>query len=242
LDERISSGIEGLNQLLDGGFLAGRNILVIGGPGSGKSILGTQFIVNNIGEEPSIYVSLDYSKKTFLNDMNNFGWDFAAYEEDKKFIFIDGSSIRKIPQTKNVDGVVYSEENLSLEDIIDLIQLNIDKIGAKKIILDDLTGLLFRYPSDAQRRSAMLHMFDAFAQMNITAIIISEASMYDVERTINTEEFLSDGVIRMVMLKDGTRSIQISKMRGVNIDNKPHPYTISSNGIEVFATEQIFSS
>jgi len=242
LADRISSGIEGLDALLDGGYLAGRNILVIGGPGSGKSILGTQFLVNNIDDEPSIYVSLDYSKKTFLDDMKNFGWDFEAFEKNKKFIFIDGSSIRKIPQTKSVDGVVYSEENLSLEDIIDLIQLNIDKIGAKKLILDDLTGLLFRYPSDAQRRSAMLHMFDAFSQMDITSLVISEATMYDIERTINTEEFLSDGVIRMVMMKDGTRSIQVSKMRGVSSDNKPHPYTISSDGIEVFATEQIFSS
>ena len=240
--KKISSGIEGVNTLLDGGYLQGRNILVIGGPGSGKSILGAQFLVNNIDDEPSIYVSLDYSKATFLDDMNNFGWDFEAFEKNKKFIFIDGSSIRKIPQTKNVDGVVYSEENLSLEDIIDLIQLNIDKIGAKKLVLDDLTGLLFRYPSDAQRRSAMLHMFDSFSQMDITALVISEATMYDIERTINTEEFLSDGVIRMVMMKDGTRSIQISKMRGVSSDNKPHPYTISSTGIEAFATEQIFSS
>ena len=240
--EKISSGIEGLNVLLDGGYLTGRNILVIGGPGSGKSILGAQFLVNDIDNEPSIYVSLDYSKKTFLDDMKNFGWDFEAFEKNKKFIFIDGSSIRKIPQTKTVEGVIYSEENLTLEDIIDLIQLNIDKIGAKKLVLDDLTGLLFRYPNDSQRRSAMLHMFDSFSQMNITSLVISEATMYDIERTINTEEFLSDGVIRMVMLKDGTRSIQISKMRGVSSDNKPHPYTISSTGIEAFATEEIFSS
>ncbi len=240
--EKISSGIEGLNVLLDGGYLTGRNILVIGGPGSGKSILGAQFLVNDIDNEPSIYVSLDYSKKTFLDDMKNFGWDFEAFEKNKKFIFIDGSSIRKIPQTKTVEGVIYSEENLTLEDIIDLIQLNIDKIGAKKLVLDDLTGLLFRYPDDSHRRSAMLHMFDSFSQMNITSLVISEATMYDIERTINTEEFLSDGVIRMVMLKDGTRSIQISKMRGVSSDNKPHPYTISSIGIEAFATEEIFSS
>lgn len=240
--EKISSGIEGVDLLLDGGYLKGRNILIIGGPGSGKSILGAQFLVNNIDDEPSIYISLDYSKKTFLEDMKNFEWDFETFEKNGKFHFIDGSSIRKIPQTKNVDGVIYSEENLSLEDIIDLIQLNIDKIKAKKIVLDDLTGLLFRYPNDSQRRSAMLHMFDAFSQMNITTLVISEATAYDIERTINTEEFLSDGVIRMVMLKDGTRSIQISKMRGVSSDNKPHPYTISSNGIEVFATEEIFSS
>ena len=79
--------------------------------------------------------------------------------------------------------------------------------------------------------------------MNVSALIISEASMYDTRSEIKTEEFLSDGVIRMFMLKDGSRAIQISKMRGVAIDNKPHPYSIvDKTGIEVFPNETVFDT
>ena len=235
--EKISSGIEGLDTLLDGGYPSNRSILIVGGPGSGKTILCAQFL--NV--QGGLYVSLDYSKKSFLHDMSQFGWDFDIKEKKNSFLFLDGSAIRRIPQTKNIEGTVRSSDELTLEDIIDLISLYVEKIGAKRIVIDDLTALIFRFPDDAQRRSAILSLIEALNELDVTSLIITEASTYDVSRDINSEEFLSDGVIRMYTLKDGTRAIQISKMRGVSVDNKPHPYSIvDKHGIEVFATETVF--
>lgn len=242
--KKLSTGVEGLDALLHGGLPARRTILVVGGPGSGKSILCAQFLKEGVkkNNEGSMYVSLDYTKKAFMQDMLQFGWDFNKLEKDGSFLFLEGSAIRRIPHTKTFDGTLYSPDDLTLEDLIDLITLYVEKKGAKRIVIDDLTALIFRYPDAMQRRSAILSLMESLGGLNVTTIIISEAAMYDLKGEISPEEYLSDGVISMFMLKDGTRAIQVSKMRGVQVDNKPHPYSIVNKlGIEVFPTETLFS-
>ncbi|MGQ0376375.1 MAG: RAD55 family ATPase [Nitrososphaerota archaeon] len=242
--KKLSTGIEGLDVLLSGGLPEKRTILVLGGPGSGKSILCTQFLKEGLEKynEGTIYVSLDYSKKAFMHDMLQFGWDFDMYEKNGRFLFLEGSAIRRLPQATNSVDAVYAPEDLTLEDLIDLLSLHIEKIGAKRVVIDDLTALTFRFPDDAQRRSAILSLIESLSTLDVTTVIISEATVYDINRGINTEEYLADGVIGMYLLKDGTRAIQVSKMRGVQVDNKPHPYTIVDKvGIEVYPTETIFS-
>lgn len=242
--KKLSTGIEGLDVLLSGGLPEKRTILVVGGPGSGKSILCTQFLKEGLekNNEGVIYVSLDYSKKAFMNDMLQFGWDFDMHEKNGRFLFLEGSAIRRLPQKTASLDEVYTPDDLTLEDLVDLLSLHIKKIDAKRVVIDDLTALTFRFPDDVQRRSAMLSLIESLSSLGVTAVIISEAAMYDINRGINTEEYLSDGVIGMYLLKDGTRAIQISKMRGVQVDNKPHPYNIIDKvGIEVYPTETIFS-
>lgn len=242
--KKLPTGIEGLDALLGGGLPEKRTILVLGGPGSGKSILCTQFLKEGLEkyDEGTIYVSLDYSKKAFMHDMLQFGWNFEMHEKNGRFLFLEGAAIRRLPQTTASDDTVYTPDDLTLEDLIDLLSLHIEKIGAKRVVIDDLTALTFRFPDDVQRRSAILSLIEALSALDVTTVIISEAAMYGIGRGINTEEYLSDGVIGMYLLKDGTRAIQISKMRGVQVDNKPHPYNIVDKvGIEVYPTETIFS-
>src|SRR3989338_8861542 len=221
--KKLPTGVEGLDVLLGGGLPEKRTILVLGGPGSGKSILCTQFLKEGLEKynEGTIYVSLDYSKKAFMHDMLQFGWDFETHEKNGRFLFLEGAAIRRLPQTVTSVDAVYTPDDLTL---------------------DDLTALTFRFPDDVQRRSAILSLIEALSSLDVTTIIISEAFGYGIGRGINIEEYLSDGVIGMFLLKDGTRAIQISKMRGVQVDNKPHPYNIVDKvGIEVYPTETIFS-
>jgi len=239
---KLSTGIEGLDVILSGGLPSGRTIVITGGPGTGKSILCSQFLKHGIekNNEPSIYLSLDYTKKAFVEDMKNFGWDFNALEQNGKFMFLEGNSIRHIHTSKESDDT-YSPDDLTLEDLMELVGLNVEKIGAKRIVIDDLTALTFRFPDRVNRRSAILSLIEELQELGLTALIISEASLHDFNREIHAEEYLSDGVIGLYVLKDGTRAIQISKMRGMPIDNKPHPYAIVENsGIEVFPDESIF--
>lgn len=243
--QKISTGIEGLDILLDGGFPQNRAILVIGGPGGGKTILCTQFLKEGIEkfDENGLYVSLDYLKKSFMQDMMQFGWDFSSLEEQNSFFFLDCSAIRRSTNIKSIDEKLYSTEELALEDLVDLISLYVERINAKRVVIDDLTAFVFRYPDPIQRRYAILSLLESLSSLNVSVLIITEATVYDLSREINSEEYLSDGVVSMFMLKDGTRVIQISKMRGVKADNKPHPYTIVDKlGIQVFPNESIFEN
>lgn len=242
--KRISTGIEGLDVLLSGGLVEGSTVLIVGGPGSGKSILATQFLNEGLqkNNDGAIYVSLDYRKDAFLKDMLNFGWNLEEYEKNGRFLFLEGSAIKRMPQTKSSELVTYSPDDLTLEDLVDLLSLHIEKIGAKRVVIDSLTALTFTFPDEIQRRAGILALLEALAKIDVTALVITEATLYNQDREITSEEYLSDGVIGMFVLKDGTRVIQISKMRGLPVDNKPRPYNIVNNlGIEVFPSETIFS-
>lgn len=241
-NEKLPSGIDGLDTILSGGFPSGRTVVITGGPGTGKTILCAQFLKNGIENknEASIYLSLDYTREAFQHDMKNFGWDFEALEKKDSFIFLEGSSIRHLQDSDHSNNT-YHPDDLTLEDLMDLISLNVEKIQAKRIVIDDLTALTFRFPDRVQRRAAILALIEELQDLGLTSLIISEAALHDFNREIHSEEYLSDGVIGLYVLKDGTRAIQISKMRGMPIDNKPHPYSIvDKKGIEVFANDTIY--
>lgn len=237
---KISSCIEGLDVLLGGGLPQNRTILVAGGPGSGKSILATQFLTGP--DSNGVYVSLDYSKKSFFSDMLNFGWDFEKREKEGTFVFLSGSTIRRIPQIKNSEDTMTSMDELTIEDLMDMIKIFAEKIDAKKVVIDDVTSLTFSFTDEVRRRGAILFLMESLNDMGVSSLIISEANVYGTNREINIEEFLSDGVIRMFTLRDGTRAIQVSKMRGMPVDTKPHPYSIvDKTGIVVFPDESVFT-
>ncbi len=241
-EKKNATGIEGLDVLLSGGLPKNRTILIVGGPGSGKSVLSTQFLIQGIEKdnENAIYVSLDYRKNAFMKDMHNFGWDFAKHEKEGKFLFLEGSAIKRMPSTSESSDT-YSPDELTLDDLVDLLKLHIDKINAKRVVIDSLTALTFTFPNETQRRSGVLSIMESLAEWDVSTLVITEASIYDLQREITIEEYLSEGVIGMYVLKDGTRAIQIAKMRGIKVDNKPRPYNIIDKvGIEVYPSETIF--
>ncbi|MFZ1039440.1 MAG: ATPase domain-containing protein, partial [Candidatus Bathyarchaeia archaeon] len=93
MTEKTATGIQGLDELVGGGIPKGRVVLVIGGPGSGKTIFAAQFLYKGIKDhsENGIFVSLDESKEHFFDEMQQFGWDFRKAEGDMKFALIDAT-------------------------------------------------------------------------------------------------------------------------------------------------------
>ena len=88
MSEYVLTGIPGLDELIDGGIPEGRVILVVGGPGTGKTLFASQFLYNGIIEhnENGIFVSLDEAKNHFYPEMSKFGWDFQEAEDNGKFL------------------------------------------------------------------------------------------------------------------------------------------------------------
>src|SRR3989442_13067542 len=93
---RPPTGIPGLDKLLTGGLPKSRTILLCGCPGTRKTILSSQYLVNGIldNEESGVYVSLDEHKQHVFEEMLAFGWDFEDLENNKKLIFLEASPIR----------------------------------------------------------------------------------------------------------------------------------------------------
>ena len=111
--ETRSTGIQGLDELMNGGIPDGRVVLLVGGPGTGKTIFAAQFLFKGIKDhkENGVFVSLDENKNHFYSEMEKFGWNFADAEKDRKFAFVDAT---RATRTSMLKETIYKEETQSL--------------------------------------------------------------------------------------------------------------------------------
>jgi circadian clock protein KaiC len=249
LSEIVPTGVEGLDELISGGLPRGRVILILGGPGTGKTILASQFLYKGISEygENGIFVSLDESQNHFYSEMMKFGWDFKRAEEEGKFLFIDATRLSRVAilkekmlreETSSLRG-----KQLQIDKLIEDLQAKIQQIGAKRVVLDTLASLFYRFIEPTERRTAGVDMIEALSDLGATTIVTTELSYLGLERNLMDEEFLVHGVIMMQTLFSGgttTRALQVEKMRGANVNPNLVPYTIDKNGIEIFPAMSVF--
>ena len=251
---KMGTGIVGLDTMLGGGVPEGRLILVLGGPGTGKTIFCSQFLYHGATEQgdKAVYISLDETKSHFVEEMLAFGWNFRELEQEKKFTFIDASNIRRIPEQARVGRLKVEGKELARARLIDEIFTTVDgsrsssiekfigDLGAQRIVLDSISGLLFRFPEAWERRQAILAIYEALESAGATCLITSEAISIGEERQVQSEEYLSHGAILLQTLGTGGRAVRIVKMRGTKVDSVPRPYQIDQTGIEVYPDQSVY--
>jgi KaiC/GvpD/RAD55 family RecA-like ATPase len=241
--KKTLTGIDGLDKMLNGGLPSGRCILVCGGPGSGKTILSTQFL--NYGavrcDEPGLYVSLDEDINQLKEEMAGFGWDLEKLEKKGKLAIVDASPIRHVPGEVKIGDLWIGKRDFSLVSLMEVVKRNAKEISAKRIVIDPITALTFQYSDVSDRRTAILDFFETLTNLGTTNLVTTELRSVTLEREILAEEFLAQGVILLhvfVSEREIVRGIQIEKMRGIDHDNQIRPYKMAGNGIEVFPQEE----
>jgi KaiC/GvpD/RAD55 family RecA-like ATPase len=249
LPEVVHTGVEGLDELVSGGFPRGRVILVLGGPGTGKTILASQFLWKGISQygENGILVSLDENQNHFYEEMMKFGWDFKQAEQDGKFHFVDATRLSRVAilkekmlkeETSSLRG-----KQLQIDRLVEELQQKIQQINAKRVVIDTLASLFYRFMDPIERRTAGVDLIESLSDLGATTLVTTELSYLGLERNLMDEEFLVHGVIMMQTLFSAgatTRALQVEKMRGVNVNPNLVPYTIDRNGIEVFPAMSVF--
>jgi len=249
--ERISSGIKGLDEILGGGFPKGRTILVVGSPGSGKTIFAIQFLQAGatVGDR-SIYIALDERPEQVKENMSAFGWDLDRLESDGKVMFVDATPFRRTKAASlakyEVRGAFPLQEavpEVTLRGLIETVRRLAEDEDVTRIAVDPITSFSIRYQSLVKRRRAMQILFDGLSSTRATCLVTTELRTSMLSRKFQLEEFLSQGV---VLLRTGihegnvVRAVQVEKMRGIAHDTQLRPYIIGQNGIEVFAKDKVF--
>jgi KaiC/GvpD/RAD55 family RecA-like ATPase len=249
LSKKISSGINGLDELIGGGFPEGRVVLVVGGPGSGKTIMCSQFLYNGLhdNKENGVFVSLDESQKHYYSEMKDFGWDFEKAEREGKFAFIDATRMSRVAMLKEV---IYKEESSSLrgkalpiDKLIGDLQAKMQRVNAKRVVVDTLAALVYRFPDPVERRTTVVDLIESLADLGATSLVTTELGHLGLERSALDEEFLVHGVIMLQTLFSGgttTRAMQVEKMRETKVNPSLIPYSIDKNGLEVFPNMPLF--
>lgn len=224
-EDIVPTGIIGLDKAMKGGFEKESINLVEGGAGSGKTILAIQFILDGIDKynEPGVFVTFEETKKKIFKHMLKLGWDLEKYEKTGKFIFLEHTP-EQVKDLLNQGGG-------SIEEAV-------ERIGAKRIVIDSITAFALLSQDELSERESCLALFNLINKWGCTAMLTSEHEPGEGESRISAPlEFEVDSIILLYNLpkKDRReRMLEILKMRGAKHSNKIFPIRIKK-GIEVLS-------
>ena len=231
-EKRVRTGIQGLDSVLNGGFENGAVVVVTGGPGTGKSTVGLQFLYNGATQygENGMYITFEEQKQTILRHAKKFGWDLARLEEEKKVVFIEYPP-------HEVDRF-FAEGGL-IEDMI-------RQHSIKRIVIDSMTSFLMLYDNEYRRRQAFLKTMETLRRWGCTALLTAEGEVRQ-DGNVSTHfgiEFLSDGLIALhtVHVRDTVEiAMEVVKMRGVSYEHRLVPIRFTAKGIAAFPVQHVLT-
>ncbi|MEM3383473.1 MAG: ATPase domain-containing protein [Nitrososphaerales archaeon] len=242
---RVPSGIEGLDELTEGGFPRGKTIVISGVPGSGKTTFCIEFLYKGVLDygENGVYITLEESPESVIKNMMNLGMDLKSLTSKGKLLLVDANPLRGETML-TVSGVHTGFIEFKAYGLSELIRQKVREINAKRVAIDGLTALLMHYKDDFERRLEIVRLLIGISGLDCTTLITTEHRTYELRKYFLMEHFLADGVIFLDMFQSGggfVRGIQIQKIRGIKHDFDFHLYRITDKGIVVFPKEKIFA-
>jgi len=224
---RVHTGVEGFDELIEGGIPQKSIILLTGTTGTGKSIFSMEFLIEGaMNNEHGVYVSLQESMEETINQMRFFGWPIDKLIEEGKIVIIQ-------PELYNFDALL-----TSIEDAI-------DKVHAKRLVIDSISIIGMYFEEPFKIRKSLLELNQMLKKLGCTTLAISEVGEGKVELSpYGVEEYVSDGVVILYFIKKGNmflRAITIRKLRSTNHSTKIHPIEIRRpGGVIIYPSEEIF--
>ena len=228
-DSRVKTGIAVLDEMLRGGFMQGDAVLVAGCAGSGKTVLGLQYLVNGIEkyEENGVYVTFEQMPDQIYRDAKNFGWDLRKLEDENKLRLVCTSP----------DILLESQGENLLDEVVSDIHPN-------RIVIDSLSHLeMFVSKGDMRKEAYRLVSF--LKMKGMSSLLIWEAGQITANSFAITEVGLSFLVDTIVVLKpveiesSVRKALVILKMRGSDHDKQLGQFEITPAGIKI---ESAFSN
>jgi len=230
---RVRTYIPGLDEILYGGIPERSVVLVSGGPGTGKSIMGKQFLYNGLVRgEAGVFVALEEHPVAVRRSFKHFGWDIDKYEREGKFAIVDAFTAGIGSAAQREKYVVKDIDNV--HELIDVLRQAIKDTGAVRITIDSVSTLYLTKPSVA--RSTVMLLKRVIAGLGATAMFISQVSVTERGFGGPGVEHAVDGITRLDLDEvDGRlyRSIVIWKMRDTKISMVRHPMDITDEGVVI---------
>ncbi len=222
--ERIPTGIKGLDEMLNGGLPKNYSILVMGGPGTGKTLFGAQFLHKGTEEgERTVYLTLEETPKRIVQNIKNtFGWDFSQLEK-KGLLSI-------IPVQK-----------YNMQHLYDVIQAEITQKETRRVLIDSVTMIKMYFEREFEFRRNLFELLDFLGSMECTTLMTAERNYLSRENMQpELEEFVVDGTIALYNIprkNERIRALEILKMRGIEHSSSVFPFQITKSGFRVVQEE-----
>ncbi|PJB63937.1 MAG: KaiC 1 [Armatimonadetes bacterium CG_4_9_14_3_um_filter_66_14] len=222
------TGIQGLDEVTEGGLPTGRPTLVCGSAGCGKTLLAIEFLVRGAVEqnEPGVFVAFEETEEELTKNVASLGFDLNDLVARKK-ILLDHVHLERneIQETGEYD----------LEGLFIRLGYAIDSIGAQRVVLDTIESLFAGLSNHSLLRAELRRLFRWLKDKGVTAIITGERGEGTLTRQ-GLEEYVSDCVILLdhrLAEQISTRRLRIIKYRGSTHGTNEYPFLIDENGISV---------
>lgn len=228
------TGIHGFDDLTLGGVPTGRPTLVCGSAGCGKTLFATTFLIHGARDydEPGVFVTFEERPGDIVSNVASLGFALDRLVEDDKIAFeyiaLDRSELEEAGD--------YDLEGLFLR-----LELAIDSIGAKRVVLDTIESLFSVFSNQAILRAEIRRLFDWLKDKGMTTVITAERGDGSLTRQ-GLEEYVSDCVILLdhrVQNQISTRRLRIVKYRGTAHGTNEYPFLIDLDGFSVLPVSSL---
>jgi circadian clock protein KaiC len=225
---KACTGIQGLDEITDGGLPRGRPTLVCGSAGCGKTLLAMEFLVHGATRynEPGVFMAFEETPEELAQNVSSLGFDLQKLVQQKK-LSLDYVRIERneISETGDYD----------LEALFIRLNAAIQSVGAKRVVLDTIENLFSGLMNEGILRAELRRLFRWLKDKGVTAIITGERGQGQLTRH-GLEEYVSDCVILLdhrVINQVSTRRLRVVKYRGTAHGTNEYPFLIDEDGISV---------
>jgi circadian clock protein KaiC len=232
---KVSTGVDGLDDVLYGGYAVGRTTLIAGGPGGGKTNLALNFVIRACQRgEPVAFVAFEESPKALRRNAHTIGFDIEPYESDRTLMLIDAS----LQSHSEVVGA------FTLTGLLSLITRKIEEHGVRHLVLDGLDALTRLNNDPAYERRELQNLNRWLVDFDITTLITSKSqgitlvpAEYDVflNYIVDCVIFLDHSILH----NTATRRLRILKYRGSSFSGNAHAFHICFGGARLLPVSSI---
>lgn len=252
---RASTGIAGLDKMLHGGLPRGRPYLLTGPNGSGRTLVGLQFLIEGIRRgEPVLLVAVDEPPHEILENVRAFGWDISKIHtldaNPGQMAFRRLGNVQEIKSLQEVRSMQdlgdgkrgqSSSEDITMQSIYLRLRRQMEVLPARRVVIDSMTSIrhfALRVTGDPQAdRTEIQSLLRFLSEKEVTTLI---TALPPPSTELSAEQMLCRGEIVLRREWAGTgmrRTIQVVRMRGTSHDFEEHPISIGPEGVRVEENE-----
>src|SRR5512137_2622040 len=231
-ENRVKTGVDGLDEMLQGGLPENHIVVLMGSFGTGKTTFGLQFLMEGLrNDEPCIFISLEEDKDSIVKNAAAFGWDLTDAIDKKKL------GLFKLEP---------SDAKTTITRIKSELPKFIKSFGAKRDVIDSVSLLNMMFADENERRSNLFNLCQLLRSTGATAILTAEVKDENPRSSRDgLAEYTADGVVLLQSdeVKEGGEvqlTVRILKMRRTGHSRRVKPYSITDKGIVVHAGADVF--
>jgi len=235
--ERVPSGIEGLDKLIEGGFVKGSVTLITGKTGTGKTAFCASFLyAGALRGESGVYVTSEERVEDIKNDVKAmFGWDLDVLEKTGRIKFL---ALRPEFPSKIITGEDLGKLiKIYIFDLTDRIEKAVKEINAQRLVIDSISIIEMFIRDEYLCRVAIMQLLDKLRELGVTTLITG--TIPETSEGLSgggIVEFLADAIIKLDFVpvaEEFKRTLTIRKMRRTDHSIFIHPFEITKDGLKV---------